>query len=210
MRTQPSNGRWRMASLLVASAVLSACSQTLKPPSTAKVTSPSTSATSTTAAPTTTSTTTAPQPKLVYAHHFTPAQQAVAQGYFAAVKAFLHAASGPATQDSALAGTHIGAMLRAVRAKVGDLVKRGQAVRLPSPTQFAIRVEEVQVHGPEASLSVCAIDDGVVFERTTGHVVNAALVSSSQQVTMRHDAGVWKLAERTVPKRQQGNAACHG
>lgn len=207
MQSQPSSGRSRIAGMLLVSAVLVACSNDPKPPATAKVTSPSTSASSTTAAPKPT-TTTAPKPRLVYAHQFTPAQKKVAQGYFAAVQAYLHAASGPTPHDLALAQTHLGSMLTAAEIRVADFAKRGQAVRLPRSSRFAVRVDAVDVHGSIASLSVCSLDDGVVFQRATGHIVDATVGSSTQVVTMRSDRGIWKLADRTAPKRQQGNLAC--
>src|SRR6187200_1493952 len=101
-----------MLGMLLACTVVAGCSSSSTPPRSAKVTSPST-----TKAPTTTT----PQPKLIYAHTFTPAQQEVAKGYFAAVAAQLSASEHPTDDPSGLADTHVGAMLAAARKDIVTL-----------------------------------------------------------------------------------------
>src|SRR6478752_7943633 len=104
-----------MIGVLLACTVLAGCSSTSKPPRSAKVTSPSTTKTPTT--------TTTPQPKLIYAHTFSPEQQEVAKGYFAADTAHLLASEHPTHDPSGLANTHVGAMLAAARKDVAALAR---------------------------------------------------------------------------------------
>ena len=149
-------------------------SHSSKPPRSAKVTSPST-----TKAPTTTT----PQPKLIYARTFTPAQQEVAKGYFAAEKAFVNASAEPTVTGTLLSATHAGPMLAAARRDIRTLAERHQAVRLPKHSQYLIRIDQVSLHGGDAVVQLCAVDDGVLFQRTTGKIVDASTVSRMRRAT---------------------------
>lgn len=208
MRTQPSSGRWRMAGFVVVSAVLAACSHTSKPPATAKVTAPSTSATSTTAAPTTIPTTTAPQPKLVYSHHFTAAQQEVAQGYFAAERAFLDASARPRLSQTLLAATHTSAMLAAARGDVAALAKEGEAARLPPASAYKVQISQVTIHGTKAEVELCSVDDRVLYKPATGHIVDSTVISRRSKATLRKIRNSWLLAEQRSEAKRHGVAAC--
>jgi len=213
VRKQPSSGRWRVAGraagLVLVSAALAACSHTPKPPATVKVTAPSTSATSTTAATTTTpTTTTPPKPKLVYAHHFTPAQQEVAQGYFAAVQAHLRASERPSALASGLAANYVGAMLTAARRDILTLASKHQAVRLPPKSTSLVRIDSVRIDGAVAIADLCTVDDAIVYERANGRIVDSDIASRRRRATLKLIAGRWKLAYRTSDAKQQGGVAC--
>jgi len=191
-----------MVGFVLVSVVLAACSHTPKPPATAKVTSPTTAAAST--APTTS----APQPKLVYAHRFTPAQQAVAQGYFAAVQAFVAASAQPKLSETLLAATHAGPMLAAARKDISMLVKKDQAVRLPTFSKYLVRIDGVTLGGATATVRLCSVDDGVLYERATGRVVDATVVSRLRRATMRRAGRRWQLVDRDSGAKRRGERAC--
>jgi len=213
VRKQPSSGRWRVAGraagLVLVSAALAACSHNPKPSATARVTAPSTSATSTTAASTTTpTTTTPPKPKLVYAHHFTPAQQEVAQGYFAAERAFLDASARPRLSQTLLAATHISAMLAAARGDVAALAKEGEAARLPPASAYKVQISRVTIHGTTAEVELCSVDDRILYQQATRHIVDSTVTSRRSKATLRKLRNSWLLAEQISEAERHGVAAC--
>lgn len=211
---QLSSKRHRAAVLLaVVVCVLAACSSAEKAPATAKVTAPTTtSSSSTTVAPTTTTTTPKPasQPRLLYARRFTPAQEAVAKGYFAAVRAHLLASEHPTLDPSALATNYVGAMLQVARSDVVSLARAQQAVRLPPTTRSLVRLHGVRVLGQIAVADLCSVDDAIVYEIRSGRVVDSDVISQERRATLKFVGGRWKLMLRTSGAQQRGAKACEG
>lgn len=202
MRCQPSNTRGRLAGFALAVGALAACSTSPKSPATAQLTTPST----TRPAPTTT--VPSPEPKLIYAHPFTPAQQEVAKGYFAAERAFIRASASPSSVDSLFTKTHTTPMLEAARGDIGLLASQHHAVRLPESTKYVIRIDEIKIRQASAEIQLCSVDDGVLYDRFSGRPIDTSTVARRSQATMRKIGNDWKLAERTSKVQSQGPAAC--
>ncbi len=192
----------RVASVLVASLVLLGCSHGPKPPATAHVTSTSL------APPTTKSTPPTPQPKLIFAHTFTPAQQAVAQGYFAAVRRHLEASENPTVPPTHLAESYSGAMLAVARKDIDTLAARREAVRLPADTKSIVRIDRVRIQGVRAIVDLCTVDDAITYSQRGGVVVDSTVVSHKRHATLALTAGQWKLLFRTSDPKQHGSSAC--
>jgi len=188
-----------MIGVLLACTLLAGCTSESKPPRSAKVTSPTT-----TQAPTTTT----PQPKLIYAHTFSPEQQEVAKGYFAADTAHLLASEHPTHDPSGLANTHVGAMLAAARKDVAALARDHRAVRLPANTKSLVRVDAVRIAGETAIIDVCTIDDAVFYALPDGQLVDSDVVSHKRRGTLRRFRHRWKLLYRTSDAKQPGAVAC--
>lgn len=160
----------------------------------------STASSSTTAKP---GTTTTPGPA------WTRDEQAIIDGYLAAEKASSKADSIPDENDPGLAATHIDPML-AKRRNVFEAHRlKGWAARFPEPSIFSITPQRMEmIDKDNARLWVCDIDDGILYEKSTGRVVNDKVESVGWLVGMAHENGVWKLAERVEQTRESGAVGC--
>lgn len=182
----------------VALVTLAACSDPAAPPKTATVTSPK---------PTVTKP--QPEPTLRFVRSPDPAEREVAEAYRASVIAYLDTSAQPNPDAPVLARTHVGPMLEAIRTREKELADKGQAVRLPSPSQFVIRVDAIAITGATAALTVCEVDDGIVFRSIDGRTVDGAVVSQRRRATMRRMGDRWRLEGRKSDAKHPGNSACN-
>ncbi len=188
--------------------LLGACSNDPKP-KTATVTAPSSSSTTDPSTSTTQPSDLEPQrPRLIYVRSLAPAKRDIAEAYLHAVVAYIRSSQDPDPWAPALARTHVGPMLQAIRARETELASRGQAIRLPTPTRFTIRIDGLSIDGSFAVLRVCEVDDGVVYRRASGRVIDGAIVSQRRRVTMQKSGARWRLAGRTSETKQSGAGAC--
>lgn len=114
-----------------------------------------------------------------------------------------------ANPDSAqLVQVATGDALAELRAEASRRRDAGQAVRAASPSVAEIRVGFVQVSGANASLSVCRVDDSVVYELATGNVANATVATQNYTLELAIVDGQWKVSGVTQVQRWEGVAGC--
>lgn len=130
-----------------------------------------------------------------------------ARDFFAAR---LAANSAPGANPDApqLAEVATGNALAELRAEAGRRRDAGQAVRTASPSLAEIRVGFVEVADTTASLSVCRVDDSVVYEIGTGQVVNATVATQNYLLDLTVVDGLWKVSGVTQVQRWEGVAGC--
>lgn len=157
-------------------------------------TSPSTS-TSTSAAPSTSTST----PSVI---------AEVSSAYESASRAFIDAAAIPDPEFPEIAATHTGPMLEQRRDVLRALQKDGRAIRYPQPTQYRIEVEDADIDGDVATLTVCVVDDGERIEVATGRVIASGVGTVKWTAALRRSEGAWLLAERREEARWDGVAGC--
>ena len=132
----------------------------------------------------------------------------VKAAYEASSRAFIEAAGIPDPNFPALAATHTGPMLDQRRGVLSALKADGRVVRYPTPSQYRIDVESVEIEGDLATLEVCIIDDGERVVVATGEVVAGGLGTAKARAAMRRIGGLWKLAERVQEAEWEGVAGC--
>lgn len=133
---------------------------------------------------------------------------AVAAGYEAASRAFIDAAAIPDPDAAAVPATHTGPMLDQRRTTLLGLKAEGKAIRYPTPSQYRIEIEDSEINGDVARLTVCVVDDGQRVLTSEAPGSSAAVTSVLGRAAMRRVDGVWKLAERTETQRWDGVAGC--
>ncbi len=107
-----------------------------------------------------------------------------------------------------LAEVATGDALGDLRAEASERRDAGQAVRAASPNVGEIRVGFVQVSGATASLSVCRVDDSVVYELATGNVANATVATQNYTLELALVDGQWMVSGVTQVQRWEGVAGC--
>lgn len=132
----------------------------------------------------------------------------MAAGYEAASEAFIQAAAIPDPDFPRLAETHTGPMLEQRRETLLALQADGRVIRYPTPSQYSIEVEDIDVEGDVARLVACVVDDGERVESATGNVVASGVGTVEWRVAMRRVDGEWRLAERLENARWDGVAGC--
>jgi hypothetical protein len=161
--------------------------------------SPTTTSSSTTTERDTTTTTTAAADE---------DEAAVRTAYEAASQAFIEAAAIPDPDHAALVATHTGPMLEQRRDTLLGLQADGRVIRYPTPSQYRVEVESVEVERGVARLTFCAVDDGERVVESTGEVVASGVATVRGRAAMRLEGGVWKLAEQDFDSRESGAATC--
>lgn len=134
---------------------------------------------------------------------------AASAGYDAAANGFIEASKTSDPDHPLLAATHTGPMLEQSRTVLIGRRREGRASRQPPESVYRIEHEKVEiVDATTARLTVCVVDDGVVYEVESGAIVNDRVETGRAIATMRVEAGVWKLAERELVEEWPGVAGC--
>jgi hypothetical protein len=189
-----------LAALVVAAGVvimlgLSSCGSTnhsASPPATSGTT---THATDASAAPTTPTTA-------------DPRTQAF-DGYRAALDALDHALSNPPNpSDPLLAQTMVDPMLTQSRNLASEWQGFGQAGKYPPHSVRRQTLISATVTGNQASLQACSVDDGIVYDISTGKTINDNVTTALDKATLTLVGGTWKLATRDQVQKWQGVAGC--
>ena len=129
--------------------------------------------------------------------------------YDAAASGFIEASKTSDPDHPLLAATHTGPMLEQRRLVLTGRRRDGRASRQPPGSVYRIEHEEFEmVDANSARLTVCVVDDGVVYEVESGVVVNDRVETSRANAVMRLEDGVWKLAERELVEEWPGVAGC--
>lgn len=137
-----------------------------------------------------------------------PDEASVRTAYEAASQAFIDAAAIPDPDHAALAATHTGPMLEQRRDTLLGLQADGRVIRYPTPSQYRVEVEDVEVDGDVARVTFCAVDDGERVVASTGEVVASGVATVRGRAAMRQEGGAWKLAEQEFDSREGGVASC--
>ena len=139
-----------------------------------------------------------------------PAQQVVAtrvRAFFAARDA---ANAAPVANPDApqLADAASGTALQDLRDETTRRRDAGQAIRNGQQNLAAIRVGFVTVNGATATAAACSIDDGVIFEVTTGQVVNDAVMTHNYRIDLELTGDVWRVSQIVRIQQWNGRAGC--
>lgn len=127
---------------------------------------------------------------------------------FLAARALANAGPTPNPEDPNLAAWATGAALAELRTEAAQRRDSGQAVRPAEPSQATARVGFVEQTGTAATVSVCRIDDGVVYEVASGRVVNDTVGTQHLQLDLVMADGAWKVSTITRLQRWEGVAGC--
>lgn len=129
------------------------------------------------------------------------------RAYFDA-RTLANAAPEPDPTHPALAEAAVGAELDAVVANTHRRRDAGQAIRAGDGGLAEIRVGSVDVGATSAAVAACAVDDGVIYEVTTGEVVDDAVVTHNYFISLELHDGVWKVARVVRVQQWEGVAGC--
>jgi hypothetical protein len=135
-------------------------------------------------------------------------QQEVIDGYLAARDAFSASLESPDPADPALAATHVDPMLAEVRNTNAEWLGFGQAGRFPDGSVAFVEPLSVEVDGDTATIETCGVDDSIVYDTTTGEVLDDDVVTVQATSTLVRDGGIWKLSTRSEVQRWEGVAGC--
>lgn len=132
----------------------------------------------------------------------------VTSAYESASRAFIDAAAIPDPNSAAVAASHTGPMLEQTRKILRALQADGRFIRYPANSQYRIDVENVDLSGDVARMSVCVVDDGERVDRASGNVIASGVVTVRWTAAMQRVDGSWRLAERREEARWDGVAGC--
>lgn len=114
----------------------------------------------------------------------------------------------PDPRDPRLEAVASGEALRAVRGETRRRAEAGQAIRPGEQGLAEIRVAVAQ-GGPEsATVSVCSIDDGVIYVVESGEVINDSVVTHNYLIDLVLGDGVWTVNRITRLQQWEGVAGC--
>lgn len=137
---------------------------------------------------------------------------AVVAAYKAAELAGIRAGMIPDPNYPDLAETHTGPMLERARELYRGYQLRKVAYRYPDPPEKGFRItvdlETVEITGDVAVLEACVVDEGERVSTETGAVIAGGTTTFLTQVAMKHERGVWKLAESKNLNEWEGEAGC--
>jgi hypothetical protein len=156
---------------------------------------------------TTPSTTSAPTTTL---DEETRKEEAAKAAYLAYWEAFERASTEPVDPElPELQARMTGDQAQIVIRNLEDMQATGRAARLPRNSQSSHTVSSAELQ-PDGSVRItdCQVDDAVVYDTTTGAIVNEATVTNLIVATMVQEENAWKvsLAERT--QRWPGVVEC--
>ena len=192
-------GRGKLVLLLALAVGLSSCASSDAEDGTGGATTTSTSV----------SDSIAPVPPSTATSHGPTVKTEVEASYQAAARGFIEASTTSDPDHPSLTATHTGPMLQQRRKVLTGRRREGRAARQPPDSQYRIEFEEFElVDESTAKLTVCVVDDGVVYELDTGAVVNDRVETSRAAAVMRREDNVWKLAERELLEEWPGVAGC--
>jgi hypothetical protein len=137
-----------------------------------------------------------------------PDDSAVEAGYDAANRAFIDAAAIPDPNFQALAATHTGPMLNQRRDVLRALQVDGRVIRYPPNSQYRVVIESIRTEDGVSRIEFCAVDDAERVDAKTGEVISQGVVTVRGDAALRHEDGVWKLAEQQFDSRTEGSASC--
>lgn len=136
-------------------------------------------------------------------------EERIAARYVAFWEARLAANQNPPNPDDPrLAEYASGDQLQNVVSETRSRRDDGLALRAPDPSATSHNVNVISVEGESAELQDCFVNDGVLYNATTGEIVDDAVVTRSVSAVMVLEGGVWKLARATVIQEWEGVAGC--
>jgi hypothetical protein len=133
---------------------------------------------------------------------------AVAGASEAASRAFIEAAAIPDPDAAAVPATHTGPMLDQRRTTLLGLKAEGKAIRYPTPSQYRIEIEDTQLDGDVARLTVCVVDDGQRVDADSTQAPSGGVGTVRWRAAMRKVDDTWRLAERVESERWDGVYGC--
>jgi hypothetical protein len=81
-------------------------------------------------------------------------------------------------------------------------------IRLPPTSSYSHSYSTVRIDGDGAHILDCSVDDSVLFVRSSGDVIDEAIVTDLWQTTLIVDAGVWKVSDNTILETWEGATSC--
>jgi hypothetical protein len=92
-----------------------------------------------------------------------------------------------------------------------EMQARGEAARVPANTQRSMDFLDARLQ-PDGSvqLTVCEVNDDVVYNIATGAIVNDRVATATVDVTMVLDAGSWKVSAAPYRNLHEGAGTCAG
>jgi len=138
-----------------------------------------------------------------------PRGQEIAGAYAAAIDAARLASATSNSSVASLDATHADPILTRVRDRLNSRNLIGQAVKLASPSLASVTILSV-AFGDDGAATVdeCVVDDGVVFEVSTGKVINDRVVTQRRQTVLKLSGGAWKVSDRINQGEWDGVTAC--
>lgn len=112
----------------------------------------------------------------------------------------------PSSTDPEIAQTTTGASRQTIEETFDQYAALGQAGQ-PGPNMGA-RVLDISVAGNTATAQVCAVDDSVLVETTSGRVINDNVVTRHTEMRLERVDGAWLVAEVWFPSSWDGVTDC--
>ena len=120
----------------------------------------------------------------------------------------VNAGPEPDPNSTELAEVATGEALASAVSETQRRLDDGRAIRAGEQGLAEIRVGTVQVDGEAAQAAVCSIDDGVIYEVSSGEVVNDDVVTHNYLIEMELASDGWKVARVVRLQQWEGVAGC--
>jgi hypothetical protein len=134
----------------------------------------------------------------------------VVDAYMSAIDAEDKASAAADPTYGPLSATHGPPLLDQLEAALTDRRRANERTRLPQDSKSRVDIDTVVVDGLTATVTACIVDDAIVFEQTSGSVVNDDVVAVTMRVTLSEADGYWKLVGRDTLDTQEGATQCAG
>jgi hypothetical protein len=102
-----------------------------------------------------------------------------------------------------------GVMQTQITANLEGMQARGEAVRLPENSQDhqEFLLASVQADG-SVLLTTCEVNDAIIYNVATGGIIDGDVVTTSVEITVVEENGVWKVADSVVTSEDDGVIPC--
>jgi hypothetical protein len=160
------------------------------------VSGPQPSMNATTTAPGTTSTT------------WTPQQQEIVDALRRAMAAWDRAAEVGHGFIPEMEASFVDPMLSHTRNVIFDDRRKGVLAKYPVNSVHELTPLQVSFDQDTGKVTACLVDDAVMYEVTSGSIVNDHVVTALVRFTMRRVDGSWKVSEYLIQNRTEGASTC--
>jgi hypothetical protein len=136
------------------------------------------------------------------------AEAAVRQVAEAWSRAATRLAASPDPTDAALSRYLTGDFLSGTVQSQQDRARKHLTSRPANPDRHLYRIDSISIHGENAVLNECVVNDFVLLDAKTGKILDDSVATRNVQTSAKRISAIWKLSERTTLKEWNGVAGC--
>jgi|GEM_PF-4060478 len=158
------------------------------------------------AAVTTTTATTLPASSAPTTTTLSPEAE-VEAAYLAYWKMVDRLSAAPDPNDPELEQRAVDPVLSSARDVLTTSAARGEVTVTPPNAEYSHSIQSIELHGTEATVRDCSVDDQVVLNRD-GQVIDGAVTTKHYIATLVRTGAVWKVSDVKIVEQAAGALSC--